>query len=81
MAPQGSHEHKIGQRDSDKCTHCNAEIEGEDYIENFLHLITECPATEASVQSSFKDYPNVKLQSLPINEVLSFISILGMLDY
>ena len=72
---------KLGQAESPQCTFCNGE-EDEDVKEDFMHLLTECPALLKQAAATIKSYSSWKVDpsAIPVGELVSFISAIDLLD-
>ena len=72
---------KIGQSESPQCTFCNGE-EDEDVKEDFMHLLTECPALLKQAAATIKSYSSWKVDpsTISVGELVSFISAIDLFD-
>ena len=73
---------KLGQSDTPHCTFCNAEDEGTDFKEDFMHLLTECPALLKQAAATIKSFSSWKVDpsTIPVGELVSFISAIDLFD-
>ena len=71
---------KLGQSESPQCTFCNAE--DEDAKEDFMHLLTECPALLKQAAATIKSFSSWKVDpsTIPVGELVSFISAIDLFD-
>ena len=64
------YQHKIGENDSPTCRLCNED----EYDENLLHILTECPAMTTTVNSIFTKFPIEDPSCHPVTQLVRFLS-------
>ena len=68
--------YKLGQAESPTCRLCNED----DNEEDFLHILTKCPAVLTTVNHHFSNPPNSEMNPLcqPVRKVVSFLEFLDL---